>query len=257
MLYYKRKVRDEVDLMKEIQDLYEKHSFLGYRRITEIIRRNSTKVVNHKKVLRLMQKMGLQAVYPKKNLSKKAEGHKVYSYLLRDNKPQKSNDCWSVDITYIKVCGCYVYLTGIIDWVSRRIMGWSLSPFLEASSCLEALEESLKTATPKIVNTDQGSQFTSQGWIELLRKNEIEISMDGKGRCLDNIRIERFWRALKYEEIYLKSYDSMIEARKNIEQYIDFYNKKRPHQNLEYKTPEEVYCEKLEEGVPPPLAIGL
>ena len=137
-------------------------------------------------------------------------------------------------------------------------MGWSLSPFLEATSCIEALNEGLKTAVPDIVNSDQGSQFTSRGWIEALKKHGIKISMDGKGRCIDNIHIERFWRALKYEEVYLKSYENMTEARKNIKKYIEFYNQKRPHQGLGYKTPDEVYWDKQKkERVPLPVVLGL
>ena len=205
----------------------------------------------------LMREMGLKAVYPKKKLSKKTKGHKVYPYLLRDNIPKNPDDCWGVDITYIRVLGGYVYLTALIDWSSRRIMGWSLSPFLETSSCLEALNEGVKTNKPKIVNSDQGSQFTGNAWIEALEKWDIEISMDGKGRFLDNIQVERFWRTLKYEEVYLKSYESVEEARRNIKEYIKFYNQERPHQSLGYRTPDEVYWENPEEGVPPPLALGL
>ena len=244
--------------MNEIRDIYEKRCFFGYRRITEVLRRkNQKKSINRKKVLRLMRQMSLRAVYPKKQLSKKAEGHKVYPYLLRDKIPQKPDDCWGVDITYIRVCGGYAYLTALIDWASRRIMGWSLSPFLETNSCLEALNAGLIEGRPQIVNSDQGSQFTSGMWIEELEKNDIEISMDGKGRCIDNIQIERFWRSLKYEEVYLKSYDSMNQARRGIKSYIQFYNQERPHQRLGYKTPDEVYWEEPEEGVPPPLALGL
>jgi len=257
MLYYKPCAREDVDLMNEIQDIYEKHSFFGYRRMTEMIRRNTSETINRKKVLRLMRQMGLQAVYPKKSLSKKAEGHKVYPYLLREERPKEPNDCWGVAITYIRVCGGYAYLTGVIDWVSRRIMGWSLSPFLEASSCIEALNQGLTTAVPEIVNSDQGSQFTSHGWVEALEKHGIKISMDGKGRCIDNIQIERFWRTLKYEEVYLRSYKTMVEARKNLKEYIEFYNQIRPHQSLGYKTPDEVYWDGSEEGSPPPLVLGL
>jgi putative transposase len=243
--------------MNEIRDIYEKRCFFGYRRITEVLRRQNQKSINRKKILRLMRQMSLRAVYPKKQLSKKAEGHKVYPYLLRDKIPQKPDDCWGVDITYIRVCGGYAYLTALIDWASRRIMGWSLSPFLETNSCLEALNAGLIEGQPQIINSDQGSQFTSSMWIEELEKNDIKISMDGKGRCIDNIQIERFWRSLKYEEVYLKSYDSMNQARREIKSYIQFYNQERPHQSLGYKTPNEVYWAEPEEGVPPPLALGL
>lgn len=227
--------------MNEIRDLYEKHCFLGYRRITEILNRRMETKVNRKKILRLMRKMGLMAVYPKRKLSNRSEDDPVYPYLLKEKPPLKPNDCWAVDITYIRVCGGYAYLTALIDWVSRRIMSWSLSPFLDARSCLEALSEGLKEESPKMVNSDQGSQFTSRSWIELLKKNDIEVSMDGKGRCIDNIHIERFWRSLKYEEVYLRSYGSMKEARKSLGSYIKFYNEERPHQSLGYKTPNEVH----------------
>ena len=227
--------------MNEVRDLYEKHCFLGYRRITEILNRRMETKVNRKKVLGLMRKMGLMAVYPKRKLSNRSKGDPVYPYLLNEKPPIKPNDCWAVDITYIRVCGGYAYLTALIDWVSRRIMSWSLSPFLDARSCLEALNEGLKEETPKMINSDQGSQFTSKSWIELLKKHNIDISMDGKGRCIDNIHIERFWRSLKYEEVYLTSYGSMKEARESLGSYIKFYNDERPHQSLGYKTPNEVY----------------
>jgi len=240
-LYYKKVAETDVDLMNEIREIYEEHCFFGYRRITEVLRRRKGQRINRKRVLRLMQKMNLKAIYPKKKLSQKREGHTTYPYLLRDNTPQNPNDCWGVDITYIRVRGSYAYLTALIDWASRRIMGWSLSPFLEASSCVEALNEGLQIAVPRIVNSDQGSQFTGSLWIESLRGNEIEISMDGKGRCIDNIRIERFWRTIKYEEVYLKSYENMAQAREGIKEYIEFYNKSRPHQSLGYQTPDEAY----------------
>lgn len=243
--------------MNEIRDLYEKHCFLGYRRITEMLKRKFSRSINRKKVLRLMQKMGLKAVYPKKRLTKREKDHKVYPYLMRGTVPEKPNDCWGVDITYIRVCGGYAYLTALIDWSSRRIMGWSLSPFLEASSCIEALNEGLKISIPSIVNSDQGSQFTSSMWVEALERHGIRISMDGKGRCLDNIQVERFWRTLKYEEVYLKSYESMDQARSAIKNYIEFYNSERPHQSLGYSTPDEVYWSVPEEGVPPPLVLNL
>lgn len=229
--------------MNEIRDLYKANCFLGYRKITVLLRRQGIKI-NGKKVLRLMRKMGIQAVYPKKRTSIKDEAEATYPYLLRDRPPQKPNDCWAVDITYIRVGGGYVYLTALIDWVSRRIMGWSLSPFLDTSSCLEALYQALKEGVPGIVNSDQGRQFTSKAWIEILKKYNIEISMDGKGRCIDNIHIERFWRSLKYEEVYLKSYENIKSAKMQISKYIKYYNQERPHQSLEYQTPDEVYWGK-------------
>lgn len=232
-----------MDLMNEVRNIYEKHCFFGYRRIAAKLNQQGVRV-NRKKVLRLMRKMGLQAVYPRKKLSLKGKEHRVYPYLLNKHPPTRANDCWAVDITYIRIKGGYAYLTGVIDWSSRRIMGWSLSPFLEARACIEALKEGLKEATPKIVNSDQGSQFTGTEWIEKLKEEGIKVSMDGKGRCIDNIKIERFWRSLKYEEVYLRSYESIEEARKGIKSYIEFYNRSRPHQSLNYRTPEEVYWER-------------
>lgn len=230
--------------MNEIRDLYEARCFLGYRRITELLKRQG-RIINKKKVLRLMRKMKIQAVYPKKKLSNADEENQIHPYLLRDKPPKKPNDCWAVDITYIKACGGYLYLTALIDWISRRIMGWSLSPFLDTKSCLEALNHAVKEDTPDIVNTDQGSQFTSNAWIKALTQYDIKISMDGKGRCIDNIHIERFWRSLKYEEVYLKSYENVTEAREEIGEYIKYYNEERPHQSLDYKTPNEIHFGKL------------
>ena len=242
-VYYQKKRVEDVDLMNEIRELYEEKSFYGYRRITEVLKRRG-KTINRKKVLRLMQKMGLQAVYPKKNLSRKKEGHKVYPYLLKKQPPKEVDDCWQVDITYIRIGNGYAYLVGLIDCVSRRIMGWSLSAFLETRSCIEALNQALTESVPKMVNSDQGCQFTSGMWIQALEEEKIAISMDGKGRCLDNIKIERFWRSIKYEEVYLKSYESIAEAKKGIREYISFYNKERLHQSLSYQTPDEVYWEQ-------------
>ena len=255
-VYYKPCKKEDKDLMNELRELHEYRCFLGYRRMTEMLKRKHNRPINRKKILRLMQQMGLKAVYPKKNLSKRNEQHKVYPYLLKERTLTDPDDCWGVDITYIRVCGSYACLTALIDWKSRRIMGWSFSPFLETRSCMEALNEGLKLGKPKIINSDQGCQFTSKMWTEALEKQGIEISMDGKGRCLDNIQIERFWRSLKYEEVYLKSYESMTEARKNIGKYINFYNKNRPHQSLKYQTPDEVYWAKHKDGVPHPCALG-
>lgn len=244
-LYYRsrRDTVDDVELMNRIRDVFETYPFMGYRRITKMLKRDGVHV-NCKHVLRLMRLMGIQAIYQKLNLSKRRQEDAVFPYLLGKNPPLMPNDAWCVDITYIRVHGCYAYLVALIDVVSRRIMGWTLSPFLDTQSCLEAFEMALATAMPKLINSDQGCQFTSQVWIEALQSRKILISMDGKGRCLDNIPIERFWRSLKYEEVYLKSYKDLVEARRAIGAYIVFYNEIRPHQSLNYKTPMEVYQEK-------------
>lgn len=238
-LYIKRKPVStyEITLMNEIQDIYAIHPFKGYRRICHDLQDNGYPV-NYKRILRLMRLMGLQAVYPKKNLSKRRQEDMVYPYLLRNFPPQKPHDCWCVDITYLKISTGFVYLTALIDVESRHIMGWHLSPYLDTDSCLKALEMALKSGKiPQIINSDQGCQFTSKDWITKLIEGGIKISMDGKGRCLDNIFIERFWRSLKYEEVYLKTYESVGEARREIGKYIDWYNTKRRHQGLGYITP--------------------
>jgi putative transposase len=238
-LYVKRKPvsADEITLMNEIQDIYAIHPFKGYRRICHDLQ-DKGYPVNYKRVLRLMRVMGLQAVYPKKNLSKRRQEDAVYPYLLRDFPPQKPHDCWSVDITYLKISTGFVYLTALIDVFSRHIMGWHLSPYLDTDSCLKALEMALKSGKiPEVINSDQGCQFTSKDWINRLIAGGIKISMDGKGRCLDNIFIERFWRSLKYEEVYLKTYESVSEARREIGKYIEWYNTQRRHQGLGYITP--------------------
>ena len=244
-VYYKPKPvgPDEIDLMNEIQDLYARYPFMGYRRITVLLK-NKGYQVNAKRVLRLMQKLGLQALYPKKNLSKRRQEDSVHPYLLRSLPPEKPNDCWQVDISYIRMNQGYLYLTALIDVVSRKVMGWNLSLFLETLSCLMALESALNSGyKPVIVNSDQGCQFTSDAWVKTLTNNNILISRDGKGRCLDNIYIERFWRTIKYEEVYLKTYESVTEAQKSIGAYIKWYNTERPHQALNYKTPDEVFFE--------------
>lgn len=242
-LYYESRPckNDEVEVMNQIQDIYGLRPFLGYRRITYFLREEGF-MINRKRVLRLLQEMGLQAVYPKINLSKRRMDHKVYPYLLKERPPLAPNDIWQVDITYIRLSGGFVYLVALIDVISRRVMGWDLSPFLETSSALKALEMALVSGyKPKIINSDQGCQFTSDIWAQTLTSHQIEISMDGKGRCLDNIYIEHFWRTIKYEEVYLKSYETVSIARLEIGEYILWYNKKRPHQSLSNKTPDSVF----------------
>ena len=202
--------------------------------------------MNRKCVARLMALLGLKGLCPKKNLSKRRKEEAVFPYLLKFCPPARPNDAWCVDITYIKLSQGFVYLTALIDVISRKIMGWCLSPFLEAQSCLEAFNMAVVFAVPLVINSDQGSQFTSSSWVQAMEQHGIKISMDGKGRCLDNITIERFWRSIKYEEVSLKAYESLIEARKSIEAYIKFYNSTRPHQALNYKTPDLVYEEMKE-----------
>lgn len=242
--YYKSANRDisAVDHMNEIRELYERHPFKGYKRIADDLREQGH-VINHKRVYRLMKLLGLQAIYPKKNLSKRRQEDLVYPYLLKNRPPQESHDCWSVDITYIKTDKGFIYLTALIDIYSRCIMGWHVSPYLDTESSLDALEMAIKTGyRPKIINSDQGCQFTSQDWIYNLTLLKIDISMDGKGRYLDNIHIERFWRTIKYEEVYLKTYESVLEAREGLGAYIKWYNHERRHSSIGKRRPYEVMC---------------
>ncbi len=197
--------------------------------------------VGRKKIRSVYETLGLEAIYPKPNTSRMNKEHLKYPYLLRDIEVIKNNQVWSTDITYIRLRGGYVYLMAIIDWFSRYVLDWEISISLEADFCIETLERLLCKKTCYIFNTDQGSQFTCYRFINLLLQNEIKVSMDGKGRCLDNIFVERLWRSVKYECIYLLSLNSVTEAREAIKNYFNFYNNERPHQALRYKTPAEVY----------------
>src|SRR6266853_772921 len=184
-------------------------------------------VVNRKRISRLMEVLGIEAVYPKPKLSQPGEGHKIYPYLLRGLKVERVNQVWSTDITYIRVAQGFVYLVAVMDWFSRYVLSWSLSLTMEIDFCLEALKSALRRGQPEIFNSDQGSQFTSQKFTAALEAKQIAVSMDGRGRCMDNIFIERLWRSLKYEEVYLKDYESVTEARAGIERYFRFYNHER------------------------------
>ena len=233
---------DSADHMNEIREIYERHPFKGYKRITDdLVEKGYT--INHKRVYRLMRLMGLQAVYPKRNLSKRRQKDVVYPYLLKTYPPREPHDCWCVDITYVKTAHGFIYLTALIDVVSRCIMGWKASPHLDTESCLDALEMAINSGyKPKIINSDQGCQFTSQEWLYSLRLLPVDISMDGKGRYLDNIPIERFWRTIKYEEVYLKTYDTVAEANKSLSEYIKWYNHERRHSGIGKKRPFDVMC---------------
>jgi len=226
--------------MNEIIDIYEKHPFLGYRKIHVYLKKAG---FNHniKKTQRIMQYAGIKAIYPEKKTTFANKQSHIYPYLLKNIKIEKPNQVWQTDITYIKIKTGYAYLTCIIDVFSRKIMGWNLSPFLDVESCIVAFDMSVKNGIPEILNTDQGSQFTSNIWIEKVTSFSIKISMDGKGRWADNIYIERLWRTIKYESVYLNSFESLTEARNVIEKYIEFYNTERVHQALKYKTPCYIY----------------
>jgi putative transposase len=245
-LYYKEKPLDidDIDLLNLIRDTWERYPFYGYRRITKELRATKGIKVNRKRVQRLMAWGGVQAIHPGPNTSKRNKAHAVYKYLLRDLSIIRPNQAWMVDITYLRMPNGFMYLVAIIDVYSRYIVGWSLSNTLETDFCIDALKSALGHATPEIINSDQGCQFTSDDWIHFLGEWNIEISMTGKGRCLDNVYIERFWRSFKREEFYLNEYESVKDLRKAISAYIDFYNQKRWHQSLGYKTPASVYFEQ-------------
>jgi len=244
-LYYRTKYveRSDIDLMNEIRDIWRRIPFYGYRRITKELQYLGFSV-NRKRVQRLMRCMGIQAVYPKPRLSLGNKQHKIYPYLLRDLIVGKANQVWSVDITYLKVGSGYMYLVALIDLYSRYVIDWELSNTLETDNCVEMLNRAIKRFKPEIVNSDQGSQFTDEKWTAVLKDNGIDISMDGKGRCLDNIYVERFWRSLKYEDFYLNDYQTVPELREGVKRYIDFYNNRRWHQALGYKTPAVIFWEK-------------
>ena len=241
-LYYKPQgISDfDLELMNRLDEQYKKTPFYGKRRMTNELREAGYEV-NVKRVRRLMQTMGLETIYPGKNLSKPAPGHKIYPYLLRNKIIDRPNQVWSTDITYIRLRGGFVYLMAVIDWFSRFVASWELSVSLDAEFCVSGLERALAQGKPEIFNTDQGSQFTSEAFTGTLSRAGIGISMDGRGRALDNIFVERLWRTVKYEDIYLKDYGSVAEVRTGLEVYFRFYNYERGHQSLDYKTPAAIH----------------
>lgn len=240
--YYHRLAvtEEELEIMNRIDKIYTQYPFYGVRRITDELRRQKL-ICNHKRVYRLMKIMGIEAIMPKRNLSKPGKDHLVYPYLLRNVKIIGNNHVWSSDITYLPLYKDFIYLVAVIDWFSRYLLSWEISNSLDVFFCLAALDKALKNSKPVIFNTDQGSQFTSKMFTGEILKNGIQMSMDSKGRALDNIYIERFWRSLKYEDIYLNDYRSVSELRKGLENYFNFYNNRRGHQSLGNKTPAEVY----------------
>jgi len=227
-------------LMRLLDEQYTRTPFYGSPKMTLWLREQGHEI-NHKRVERLMSVMGLQAIYPKPNTSKPHPENKIYPYLLRGVKIDHVDQVWSADITYIRMRAGFLYLTAVIDWFSRYVLSWQLSNTLESSFCVEALEAALKIKQPEIFNTDQGTQFTSEDFTGILKDGEIAISMDGRGRCLDNIFVERLWRTVKYEEVYLHDYQTPAEAYLGLKRYFEFYNTQRYHQALDYKTPYEVY----------------
>ena len=231
---------EDLRLMRLLDEQYTATPFYGSRRMVVQLWKQGHQV-NRKRVQRLMRLLGLEAIYPKPRLSAPGEEHRVYPYLLRDLTIERPNQVWCTDITYIRMPRGFCYLVAILDWYSRYVLAWALSNTLETSFCLEALEQALRRSHCEIFNTDQGSQFTSAEFTGKLLAAGIRISMDGRGRVFDNIFIERLWRSVKYEEVYLKDYGSVNESRQGLGNYFQFYNEERPHQALAYRTPSEVY----------------
>lgn len=226
---------EDLDLMRKLDELYMECPFFGSRRMAVMLE------VNRKRAQRLMRLMGIEALYPKPHLSRPADGHEIYPYLLRGVVIQRPNQVWSSDITYIPVKGGFLYLVAVMDWFSRLVLSWELSNTLEASFCSSALEAAFLFGRPEIWNSDQGPQFTSADFLAPLKERKILISMDGRGRALDNVFIERLWRSLKYELIYPGDFTTGIDLLPVLDRYFHFYNHRRPHQALGYRTPAEVF----------------
>jgi putative transposase len=235
----------ELAIMRRIDALHLDYPFAGSRMLRDLLRSEGV-VIGRERVATLMRRMGIAALYRRPNTSKPAPGHKIYPYLLRGLAVERPNQVWAMDITYIPMARGFVYLAAVVDWFSRRVLAWRLSVTLEAEFCLEAVEEALaRHGRPEIFNTDQGSQFTSEAFTALLLKHAIAISMDGRGAWRDNVFVERLWRTVKYEEVYLRAYDSVGEARASLGRYLDFYNRNRPHSSLDARTPDRAYFNHL------------
>lgn len=245
-VYYQPKPASDEDLklMRRIDEMHLQRPFYGSRRIRDWLQAENHDI-NRKKVQRLMQQMGIQALYPKKGTSRPGKGHKIYPYLLKGLEISRSNQVWATDITYLPMAKGFVYLVAIMDWHSRKVLSWRLSNTMDTAFCVEALEEAIaRYGAPDIFNTDQGAQFTSDAFTGVLKQNGIQISMDGKGRWVDNVFVERLWRSVKYEEVYLHAYESVTQARSRIKRYFEFYNAERKHQTLG-SIPDQAYNENL------------
>ena len=245
-LYYQAAPVDayELELMALLDRQYLRTPFYGTRRMTAWLQTQGH-AVNRKRVQRLMQRMGLAAIYQRPRTSRPASAHRIYPYLLRRLRIERVHQVWAADITYIPMARGFLYLVAVMDWVSRYVLAWRLSNLLDADFCIEALEEALRQGRPEIFNTDQGSQFTGDGFTGVLRGHGVAISMDGRGRFADNIFVERLWRSLKYEEVYLRAYENVAQARHGIAAYFEFYNHQRLHQALGYRTPHQLLLEGL------------
>jgi len=246
--YYQPKPQcdEELSLMKLLDALHLQYPFYGARRLRDALLDEHGLVVNRKRVRRLMRLMNIRAVYPgNKGTSKPNKAHRIYPYLLNDLAINHSNQVWCTDITYLPMARGFAYLVAIMDWHSRKVLSWRISNVMDTDFCIEALNEAIdRYGAPEIFNSDQGAQFTSTAFTDELKQHDIRISMDGKGRWVDNVFIERLWRSVKYEEVYLHAYDSLVEARTNLKKYFQFYNSKRKHQTLKAK-PDERYYEDL------------
>lgn len=248
-LYYQPAAEtvENVRLMGLIDQEYTAHPFLGSRRLTRWLIEHG-QAVNRKRVQRLMRLMGLEAIYPKPKLSAAGRGHRIYPYLLRDVRIERPDQVWSTDITYVPLASGFMYLAAIIDWFSRYVIAWRLSNTLEGWFCLEMLDEALSRGRPEVFNTDQGVQFTAQAWTDRLESAGVAVSMDGRGRCLDNVFVERLWRTVKYEDIYLWRYEDVPQLHQGLGRYFPYYNEGRLHQALGYRTPAQVYQEGRKAG---------
>ncbi len=235
----------DLAIMRRMDELHLDFPFAGSRMLRDLLNAEGVKI-GRQHVTTLMKRMGIEALYRKPNTSKPAPGHKIYPYLLRGMTIDRPNQVWAMDLTYVPMARGFVYLAAVIDWFSRRVLVWRLSITMEAAFCVEALEEALtRHGRPGIFNTDQGSQFTGEAFTGVLTRNGIAISMDGKGAWRDNVFIERLWRSVKYEEVYLKAYDTVVEARASIGRYLSFYNTRRPHSSLDRQTPDQAYFTRL------------
>jgi len=246
-LYYRPRPvsAEDLALMRRIDELHLDYPFAGSRMLKGLLRQEGFRV-GRLHVATLMKRMGIQALYRRPNTSKPTPGHKIYPYLLRKLAVTRPNQVWAMDITYIPMARGFVYLVAVVDWLSRKVLAWRLSVTLETEPCLDALKEAItRFGAPEIMNTDQGSQFTSIDFITALKDADIRISMDGKGAWRDNVFVERLWRTIKYEEVYLRAYDSVTAARESLRRYIDFYNTRRPHSSLDGRTPDLAYHEAL------------
>jgi putative transposase len=232
-------------IMRRIDELHLEHPFAGSRMLRDLLRREGI-TIGRLAVATLMRRMGIEALYRRPNTSKPAPGHKIYPYLLRNLVVDRPNQVWAMDITYIPMARGFVYLAAVVDWFSRRVLAWKLSITLETEFCIDAVREALaRHGKPGIFNTDQGSQFTSVAFTGLLAEQKIAISMDGRGAWRDNVFVERLWRTVKYEEVYLRAYDSVSDARASLGRYLNFYNSRRPHSSLGARTPEQAYLDHL------------